>query len=124
MGEINGAFQDVDLKNNYHVKDAISPNEKNSCPVYTQDQVKKCKTENELLKEDVPTIPVWKKILFLVCGVSSDPSQDETPKQFNAEEDARQAAEGIIEKPLWRRFCNANAILLLVISSFIWGYYA
>ncbi|GFR04814.1 hypothetical protein TNCT_708871 [Trichonephila clavata] len=122
MGEINSAFQDVDLKNNY-VNDAISP-EKSPYPVYTQDNVKKHKTEKDFLNEDVPKVPIWKKILFLVCGVSSDSSQNETPKQINAAEDASLAAEGIIEKPLWRRFCNANAILLLVISSFIWGYYA
>lgn len=66
---------------------------------------------------------VWKKALYFICGV---PQKDEETEQQlpSPEEEAYLAADGIEEKPFWRRICNANAILLLVIGSFLWGYYA
>lgn len=67
--------------------------------------------------------PLWKRTIYFICGISKDKTQTEEEQQ-TPEEEAYLAAEGIIETPMWNRICNANAILLLVIGSFIWGYYA
>ncbi|CAL1288638.1 unnamed protein product [Larinioides sclopetarius] len=109
IGEVNDAFQDMDLKTS-HQENAT----KDATPVYITDPVKKYIIER----------PAWKKILFFICGVSKQTSAADSEEQFSAEEEATSAAEGITEKPLWRRICDANAILLIAVCSFIWGYFA
>ncbi|GFS29893.1 hypothetical protein TNIN_447321 [Trichonephila inaurata madagascariensis] len=123
MGEVNKGFQNVDLEK-YAEKDPSSLDIKGACPVYIHEPVNKFKEEQGSFEQDISKKPTWKRLLFLICGVSSDSSQNEAEEQITAEEEASQAAEAIVEKPFWRRFCNANAILLLIICSFLWGYYA
>lgn len=67
---------------------------------------------------------MWKKTIYFICGISKEKTQAEAEQQTSPEEEAFHAAEGILERPLWNRICNANAILLLIVGSFIWGYYA
>ncbi|GFU52890.1 hypothetical protein NPIL_363701 [Nephila pilipes] len=123
MGEVNKGFQDVDIHKDLE-KDPSSLNVKSACPVYVQEPVNTYKEEQGSFEQDIAKKPTWKKFLYLLCGVSSVSSQNESEEPISAEEEAINAADAIVEKPFWRRFCNANAILLLIICSFLWGYYA
>ncbi|XP_045060204.2 sodium/glucose cotransporter 4 isoform X2 [Desmodus rotundus] len=64
----------------------------------------------------------WGKLLWgWLCGLSGAPQQALSP----AEEAAReQKLTSIEEEPLWRSVCNVNAVLLLAINVFLWGYFA
>ncbi|GIY78592.1 hypothetical protein CEXT_61691 [Caerostris extrusa] len=121
MGVVNPGFQDGGHRNIHLDKDA-----KLAYPVFMLEPVSSYKEASEVPRKENTGItekPTWQKVLFFVCGMSSDSSQNE-PEKFSAEEEVNMAAEGIFEKPMWQRICNANALLLLMISSFIWGYYA
>uniref|UniRef100_A0A8C6ZUI6 Solute carrier family 5 member 9 n=1 Tax=Nothoprocta perdicaria TaxID=30464 RepID=A0A8C6ZUI6_NOTPE len=64
--------------------------------------------------------PCWKMLYFWFCGLSSSP----VPK-LSQEERAvlERKLTSIEEKPLWKNVCNINAILLLAINVFLWGYF-
>ncbi|XP_077005860.1 sodium/glucose cotransporter 4 isoform X2 [Tamandua tetradactyla] len=64
----------------------------------------------------------WGKLLWnWFCGLSGVPEQ----ALSQAEKDAlQQKLTNIDEKPLWRSICNINAVLLLAINIFLWGYFA
>ncbi|KAL1022419.1 hypothetical protein UPYG_G00026730 [Umbra pygmaea] len=65
--------------------------------------------------------PCWKIMGMWLCGLSGSEN-----KQLTLEE--QQALElkltSIHEEPVWRNVCNANAIILLTINVFVWGYFA
>ncbi|NXA48362.1 SC5A9 protein, partial [Nothocercus julius] len=64
--------------------------------------------------------PCWKMLYFWFCGLSSSP----VPTLSQEERAALQRKlTSIEEKPLWRNVCNVNAILLLAINVFLWGYF-
>ncbi|ELK06136.1 Sodium/glucose cotransporter 4 [Pteropus alecto] len=64
----------------------------------------------------------WGKLLWgWFCGFSGAPEQALSPAEKAALE---QKLTSIEEKPLWRRVCNINAVLLLAINVFLWGYFA
>ncbi|CAL1288651.1 unnamed protein product [Larinioides sclopetarius] len=132
MGEVNDAFREGDqqeIENGSH-KNHFAEKETNlEYPVYVLDVVNKFKEnphipEKSLKEEDIADKPQWKKALYFICGVSSTPGDTESQEEFSAEEEANLAAESIAEKPLWRRICNASALLLLAVCCFMWGYYA
>ncbi|KAF8768378.1 Sodium/glucose cotransporter 1 like protein [Argiope bruennichi] len=124
MGEVNATFQDDDLKCRHQekvIKDVTS--------VYITDPIKNCVENKGVLQKSLSEDIIierlaWRKVLFFLCGVSKQSNAADCAEQFSAEEEATLAVEGIIEKPLWQRICNANALLLIAICSFIWGYYA
>ncbi|GIY78590.1 hypothetical protein CEXT_61681 [Caerostris extrusa] len=127
MEMVNAGFQDDD-----RVPSDLSKDMRDAYPVYILDAVPKYKETLEVSEKSKMTNcevhladrPTWKKVLFFVCSVSNQSTEDETEEEISAEEEAITASEGIVEKPMWRRLCNANAMILLIISSFIWGYYA
>ncbi|XP_076333209.1 sodium/mannose cotransporter SLC5A10-like isoform X2 [Tachypleus tridentatus] len=86
------------------------------------------KTYHPTLKECVPdaALPIWKKVLYLLCGINQDPnsSQKEQFHQLSPEEDAQQGIENTKEVPKYKWICNTNAVILLCVSGFIWGFYA
>ncbi|CAO2588498.1 Sodium/glucose cotransporter 4 [Lemmus lemmus] len=55
------------------------------------------------------------------CGLSGAPQQALSSAEKAALE---QKLTSIEEEPLWRRVCNLNAIILLAINIFLWGYFA
>nr|KAF6508126.1 solute carrier family 5 member 9 [Rousettus aegyptiacus] len=64
----------------------------------------------------------WGKLLWgWFCGFSGGPEQALSPAEKAALE---QKLTSIEEKPLWRRVCNINAVLLLAVNVFLWGYFA
>ncbi|KAG0413829.1 hypothetical protein HPB47_009014, partial [Ixodes persulcatus] len=70
-----------------------------------------------------------KRALFCICGVTSTQQKAEAeaanplPRLSPAEE-ALEAARSLEEHPLWGKVCNVNAVVLLVVASFVLGFYA
>ncbi|XP_043430862.1 sodium/glucose cotransporter 4 [Prionailurus bengalensis] len=64
----------------------------------------------------------WGRLLWdWFCGLAGPPEQALSP----AETAARQRElTSIAEEPLWTRVCNVNAVLLLAVNVFLWGYFA
>uniref|UniRef100_A0A8C8WT22 Sodium/mannose cotransporter SLC5A10 n=2 Tax=Panthera leo TaxID=9689 RepID=A0A8C8WT22_PANLE len=64
----------------------------------------------------------WGRLLWdWFCGLAGPPERALSP----AETAARQRElTSIAEEPLWTRVCNVNAILLLAVNVFLWGYFA
>uniref|UniRef100_A0A672FLI0 Sodium/glucose cotransporter 4-like n=1 Tax=Salarias fasciatus TaxID=181472 RepID=A0A672FLI0_SALFA len=65
---------------------------------------------------DIPRAPVWKKVLLRLCGLGGA-----APVQTSV---SSSELMSLWEVPIWRSVCNANAILLLVVNVFLWGYFA
>lgn len=63
-----------------------------------------------------PRAPLWKQVVFRLCGIGS-PAPTSTPVTTCD-------LNSLWEAPLWRNVCNANAILLLALNVFLWGYFA
>ncbi|XP_012666920.1 sodium/glucose cotransporter 4 isoform X1 [Otolemur garnettii] len=64
----------------------------------------------------------WGKLLWgWFCGLSGVPEQALSSAEKAALE---QKLTSIHEEPLWRSVCNINAVLLLAINVFLWGYFA
>ncbi|XP_058573437.1 sodium/glucose cotransporter 4 isoform X3 [Neofelis nebulosa] len=64
----------------------------------------------------------WGQLLWdWFCGLAGPPERALSP----AETAARQRElTSIAEEPLWTRVCNVNAVLLLAVNVFLWGYFA
>ncbi|XP_032756244.1 sodium/glucose cotransporter 4 [Rattus rattus] len=64
----------------------------------------------------------WGKWLWnWFCGLSGAPQQALSPAK---KAELEQKLTSIEEEPLWRCVCNINAIILLAINIFLWGYFA
>ncbi|XP_060061914.1 sodium/glucose cotransporter 4 isoform X2 [Erinaceus europaeus] len=64
----------------------------------------------------------WGKLIWgWFCGLSGAPEQSLSPEEMAA---LQKKLTSIEEKPLWRKVCNLNAIILLAINVFLWGYFA
>uniref|UniRef100_A0A8C2GD52 Solute carrier family 5 member 9 n=1 Tax=Cyprinus carpio TaxID=7962 RepID=A0A8C2GD52_CYPCA len=76
-------------------------------------------TESEGSDEDTPAW--WKRAGMWLCGLSH------VAKQEMSEEE-RQALErkltSIEEDHTWKTVCNVNALILLTVNVFLWGYFA
>ncbi|XP_051803307.1 sodium/glucose cotransporter 4 [Acanthochromis polyacanthus] len=60
----------------------------------------------------------WKRAVLCLCGLTGQGSQTVHPDTENQEFASLQ------EQPLWRKVCNVNALLLLTVNVFLWGYFA
>ncbi|XP_037683205.1 sodium/glucose cotransporter 4 isoform X2 [Choloepus didactylus] len=81
-------------------------------------------SENPSQGQELPGAPhrSWGKLLWnWFCGLSGVPEQALSQVEKDALE---QKLTSIDEKPLWRNVCNINAVLLLAINIFLWGYFA
>ncbi|XP_016367124.1 sodium/glucose cotransporter 4-like [Sinocyclocheilus rhinocerous] len=76
-------------------------------------------TESEGSDEDTPAW--WKRAGMWLCGLSHAAKQEMS-------EEERQALErkltSIEEDHTWKTVCNVNALILLTVSVFLWGYFA
>ncbi|XP_041913765.1 sodium/glucose cotransporter 4 isoform X2 [Alosa alosa] len=63
----------------------------------------------------------WRRVAMWLCGLSA-----QAEPKLSAEE--KQALEmkltDIEEEPVWRNVCNVNAIILLTVNVFLWGFFA
>nr|XP_008114551.1 PREDICTED: sodium/glucose cotransporter 4 isoform X1 [Anolis carolinensis] len=81
------------------------------------------KTENgDLVYTDHSEVehPCWKKVYFWFCGISDTPKPTLTMEEEAALE---RKLTSIKEEPLWKALCNVNALVLLAINIFLWGYF-
>ncbi|XP_059939295.1 sodium/glucose cotransporter 4 isoform X2 [Mesoplodon densirostris] len=81
-------------------------------------------TENPRHGQEQPAAPrrSWGQLLWgWLCGLSPAPEQALSPAEKAALE---QKLTSIEEEPLWRSVCNINAVLLLAVNIFLWGYFA
>uniref|UniRef100_A0A7N6AQQ4 Solute carrier family 5 member 9 n=1 Tax=Anabas testudineus TaxID=64144 RepID=A0A7N6AQQ4_ANATE len=61
----------------------------------------------------------WCRRTFLwLCGLTGTTTGSAPPLTENSE------LNSLHEEPLWRRICNVNALLLLAVNVFLWGYFA
>ncbi|XP_072452929.1 sodium/glucose cotransporter 2 isoform X3 [Notamacropus eugenii] len=62
------------------------------------------------------------RCLLWFCGMTgSDPN---SPSPRTAEEITAQQLEDITEDPRWARFVNLNALFMMIVAVFFWGFYA
>lgn len=74
------------------------------------------------LDEDYATLPWYKKACQWICGVEK---HDEQPTLTPEEQKAFERKQlSIHETKWWRRLLNINAILLMTLAVFLWGFYA
>ncbi|XP_067391765.1 sodium/glucose cotransporter 4 [Emydura macquarii macquarii] len=64
--------------------------------------------------------PCWKKLYFWFCGISNSPAPILTSEDKAALD---RKLTNIVEKHLPKMLCNINAILLLAVNVFLWGYF-
>nr|XP_046246920.1 sodium/glucose cotransporter 4 isoform X2 [Scatophagus argus]XP_046246921.1 sodium/glucose cotransporter 4 isoform X2 [Scatophagus argus] len=62
--------------------------------------------------------PWWLIAVLWLCGLTGARSGSVSPVTENTE------LKYLKEKPIWRRVCNVNALLLLAVNVFLWGYWA
>ncbi|KAM9364915.1 LOW QUALITY PROTEIN: sodium/glucose cotransporter 4-like [Pholidichthys leucotaenia] len=75
---------------------------------------------NSELNADSDRVPKskWKRIVLQLCGLTDPHSQPAPQEVENGEHNFLQ------EKPLWRGVCNVNAMILLTVNVFLWGFFA
>ncbi|OWF52829.1 sodium/glucose cotransporter 4-like [Mizuhopecten yessoensis] len=65
-------------------------------------------------------VPRWKSFFYLICGY-------EPPKEVlspEGDETKQSMLTDIREEPRWKRIVNINAIVLMCIGMFLWGFFA
>lgn len=60
----------------------------------------------------------WCRGVLCLCGLTESSLGSSPPVTENS------GLISIQEKPLWRRVCNVNALLLLTVNVFLWGFWA
>ncbi|XP_037624942.1 sodium/glucose cotransporter 4 [Sebastes umbrosus] len=60
----------------------------------------------------------WRRGALWLCGLTGPSSGSVPPAVENSELNSLQ------EEPLWKRVCDVNALLLLTVNVFLWGYFA
>uniref|UniRef100_W5MTV5 Solute carrier family 5 member 9 n=1 Tax=Lepisosteus oculatus TaxID=7918 RepID=W5MTV5_LEPOC len=75
-------------------------------------------------KNDMPKTDVscWKRVGLWFCGLSS--SQAKPQVSLDERQVLEKKLTSIREDPVWRNVCNVNAIILLTVNVFLWGYFA
>ncbi|KAF3819860.1 hypothetical protein GH733_015369 [Mirounga leonina] len=64
----------------------------------------------------------WGRLLWdWFCGLAGHPEPTLSPEEMATHQ---WELTSIAEEPLWRSVCDVNAILLLAINIFLWGYFA
>ncbi|KAJ4923410.1 hypothetical protein JOQ06_000743, partial [Pogonophryne albipinna] len=63
-----------------------------------------------------PVTSWWRRAALRLCGLNAPGSEAAEPEGLEL--------NSLQEAPLWRNVCNINALLLLTINVFLWGYFA
>lgn len=75
-----------------------------------------------LADEDWSTIPWYAKAFKWICGIEK---MDEEKQLTDEERKAIEAKQNSIhETKRWRMILNVNAMLLMTLAVFLWGFYA
>lgn len=62
------------------------------------------------------SISKWKRFIYVISGL-------ESPRRAHNSSDDNYHLTSIEENPKWRSFVNCNAMILMLIAMFLWGYY-
>uniref|UniRef100_A0A4W4DUV2 Solute carrier family 5 member 9 n=1 Tax=Electrophorus electricus TaxID=8005 RepID=A0A4W4DUV2_ELEEL len=63
----------------------------------------------------------WRRAGMWLCGLS----EGSRPQLSSEEQQAlEKKLSSIEEEPIWRNVCNVNALILLTVNVFLWGYFA
>ncbi|KAK1874802.1 Sodium/glucose cotransporter 4 [Dissostichus eleginoides] len=76
-------------------------------------------TSDPMTSDPVTSGPVtswWRRAALRLCGLNAPGSEAAEPEGIEL--------NSLQEVPLWRNVCNINALLLLTINVFLWGYFA
>ncbi|MEE6495454.1 hypothetical protein FKM82_002058 [Ascaphus truei] len=76
--------------------------------------------EGQNVKSQAPAHSLWKKVYFWFCGISSHPEVQISKEE---QQTLQRKLTNIEEKPFWRRVCDINAVVLIAINVFLWGYF-
>lgn len=73
-----------------------------------------------------PKLSLIRRAFYFICGMSENlrKTKDQEIEKQSPEEEANKAVEFMKDNPFWDTICNGNAIIVLVIASFVWGYFA
>ncbi|XP_067672918.1 sodium/glucose cotransporter 4-like [Haliotis asinina] len=71
---------------------------------------------------DYDSLPCYKKAMQWICGIEKMNQQQELTPEEKAAIEAKQTS--IYEGTAWRRVLNFNAVLLMALAVFLWGFYA
>lgn len=121
VSQVNGVYNGTD--NVSYTKS--SENLTNEIPMTTL----RHSSPHESMRPTHKEVSGLKRALFCICGVTSTQQKAEAeaanplPRLSPAEE-ALEAARSLEEHPLWGKVCNVNAVVLLVVASFVLGFYA
>ncbi|XP_023677123.1 sodium/glucose cotransporter 4 [Paramormyrops kingsleyae] len=67
------------------------------------------------------TAPCWRRAGLWLCGLSEQSQPDLSPEERLALE---KKLSSIREEPVWKKVCDINALILLTVNVFLWGYFA
>ncbi|XP_013386747.1 sodium/glucose cotransporter 4 isoform X2 [Lingula anatina] len=77
--------------------------------------------ERDVKYEGDRSLPCWKRALQWLCGIESHPEIQLTEEEKKA---AEQKHMSLAEDHRWKLFCNFNAVLLMSVAMFLWGFFA
>uniref|UniRef100_A0A665WSI1 Solute carrier family 5 member 9 n=1 Tax=Echeneis naucrates TaxID=173247 RepID=A0A665WSI1_ECHNA len=64
-----------------------------------------------------PPEPRWRRAALWLCGLTGPNSGSAPPVNEH------DGLDSLKENPFWQRVCNVNALLLLTVNVFLWGYF-
>lgn len=80
---------------------------------------------SQLLPEPQPPAPgLLRRCLLWFCGMSKDGAGSPPPPTQEEVAEANRQLEDISEDPRWARVVNLNALLMMAVATFLWGFYA
>lgn len=65
-----------------------------------------------------------RQCLLWFCGMSGGGASGPPAPTPEAEAEAARQLEDISEDPKWARVVNLNALLMMAVATFLWGFYA
>ncbi|XP_053116746.1 sodium/glucose cotransporter 2 isoform X1 [Hemicordylus capensis] len=82
--------------------------------------------ENTLEAEDLKAAPSYgwlSQCVSWFCGIRTGSQEQPEPSPEEKAEELRRLTD-IAEHPTWRRVVNINAVVMMALAVFLWGYYA
>ncbi|KAH0626362.1 hypothetical protein JD844_001304 [Phrynosoma platyrhinos] len=89
-------------------------------------QAKNGRLEHILEVEDEKVAPSFGRLrqcLSWFCGMGTSNQEQTEPSPEAKAEELRRLTD-ITEHPVWRRVVNINALIMMALATFLWGYYA
>ncbi|XP_042331760.1 sodium/glucose cotransporter 2 isoform X1 [Sceloporus undulatus] len=90
------------------------------------EQAKNGRLEHMLEVEDEKVAPSFGRLrqcLSWFCGMGTNNQEQTEPSPEAKAEELRRLTD-ITEHPVWRRVVNINALIMMALATFLWGYYA